>query len=71
MRDSLTLSLLFGVLEIHLHRGRLDEARALVDVYAGLESAADIQDRSSYLTAKAALARAVTARTAVNWPVVT
>ena len=58
LRDSLTLSLLCGVLEIHLHRGRLDEARALVDVYAGLESAADIQDRSSYLTAKAALARA-------------
>ena len=37
LRDSLTLSLLCGVLEIHLHRGRLDEARALVSVYAGLE----------------------------------
>ena len=58
LRDSTTLSLLSGVLEIHLHRGRLDEARALLEVYAAFESAADIQDRSIYLTAKAASARA-------------
>ena len=58
IRDATTLSLLSAVLEIHLHRGRLDEARSLLDVYSALESVPDIQDRSIYLTAKAAVARA-------------
>jgi tetratricopeptide (TPR) repeat protein len=54
----LTLSLLDSILQIHLHRGELDEARALLSSFSALEQATDIQDRSAYLSAKATMLRA-------------
>jgi tetratricopeptide (TPR) repeat protein len=52
------LSLLEGVLEIHLERGRLDEARRTFSLFDHLEASTDVQDRSSYLAARASLSRA-------------
>jgi len=57
-RGATTSSLLSGVLEIHLNRGRLDEARDLLGVFADVEAAGDLQDRSMYLAAAGALTRA-------------
>ena len=56
--DATTLSLLTSVLEIHLHRGDLVEARRILTLYAELEDATDVQDRSVYLGATAAIHRA-------------
>ncbi|HWQ22781.1 MAG TPA: adenylate/guanylate cyclase domain-containing protein [Gaiellaceae bacterium] len=53
-----TLSLLDSVLQIALARGDLDEARRILGLFAELESSADVQDRSGYLGAAAAIARA-------------
>ena len=53
-----TLSLLDSVLQIALARGDLDEARRVLGLFAELESSADVQDRSGYLGAAAAIARA-------------
>ena len=56
LQQSVTLSLLTGVLEIHLHRGRLDEARRLRSLYA--ESSPDVQEQGSYAAADVALLHA-------------
>ena len=53
-----TLSLLDSVLQIALARGDLEEARRILELFAELESSADVQDRSGYLGAAAAIARA-------------
>jgi class 3 adenylate cyclase/tetratricopeptide (TPR) repeat protein len=53
--NSSYLSLLTGVLEIHLHRGRLDDARSLLSTMAFIEEAIVIQDRAVYMAARAAL----------------
>jgi predicted ATPase/class 3 adenylate cyclase len=45
-----TLSVLDGVLPIHLNRGDLAEAQRILALFASLESAADLQDRSAYLS---------------------
>ncbi len=58
LQSATTLSLLTSVLEIHLHRGELDEARRVLSLYADLEHATDVQDRSGYLSAAAAVRRA-------------
>jgi tetratricopeptide (TPR) repeat protein len=52
-----TISLLDSVLQIALARGNPDEARRILGLYAELETSADVQDRSSYLGAAAAIAR--------------
>ena len=52
------LSLMDSVLEIHLHRGRIDEARKVFSLFSHLEGSADLQDRSCYLGALASLYRA-------------
>jgi class 3 adenylate cyclase/tetratricopeptide (TPR) repeat protein len=52
------LSLLTGVLEIYLQRGRLEEARKLFSLFEHLEKSIDVQDRSCYFAARASLARA-------------
>jgi class 3 adenylate cyclase/tetratricopeptide (TPR) repeat protein len=52
------LGLLTSVLEIHLQRGQLDEARRLYSVFSRLETSSDVQDQTSYAGATAALARA-------------
>jgi tetratricopeptide (TPR) repeat protein len=49
------LSLLSGVVEIHVARGHLDEARRIVSLFGHAESSTDVQDRSSYLSARASL----------------
>jgi hypothetical protein len=52
------LSPLSGVFEIHLHRGRLDQADALLALYRALEDTAELQIRPILAGARAALARA-------------
>src|SRR5262249_51371554 len=47
-----------SVLEIHLHRGQLEDARSLVDLYAHLAETDDAQNRSQYAAGRAALLRA-------------
>jgi len=49
------LSLLTAVLEIYIARGELDEARRLFSLFAHIENSTDVQDRSSYLAARASL----------------
>jgi class 3 adenylate cyclase/tetratricopeptide (TPR) repeat protein len=51
-------SLLTSVLEIHLQRGRLDEAKKIFALFSHLEGSADMQDRACYLGARASLHRA-------------
>jgi class 3 adenylate cyclase/tetratricopeptide (TPR) repeat protein len=58
LRDAVTLSSMTSVLEIHLHRGDPAEARRLLGLYAELEETKDVQDRSVYLSASAAIRRA-------------
>ncbi|HEX4745649.1 MAG TPA: adenylate/guanylate cyclase domain-containing protein [Gaiellaceae bacterium] len=53
-----TLSLLDSVLQIALARGHGDEARRILELFGALETSPDVQDRSSYLGAAAAIARA-------------
>jgi tetratricopeptide (TPR) repeat protein len=52
------LSPLTSVLELHLHRGNVEEAHRIFSIYARLAESSDVQDRSCYATAEAALARA-------------
>jgi predicted ATPase/class 3 adenylate cyclase len=52
------LSLLTSVLEIHLQRGQLDEARKVFSLFSHLEGSIDVQDRVCYLGAGASLKRA-------------
>ncbi len=49
------LSLLISLLEIHLARGRFDEAQRIFSLFSHLEGSNDMQDRSSYLAAQASL----------------
>jgi class 3 adenylate cyclase len=58
LRDATTLSLLTSVLEISLHRGDLEEARRLRELYGDLEQADDVQDRAIGLSSLAVLRRA-------------
>jgi tetratricopeptide (TPR) repeat protein len=55
---ALTMSLLASVLEIRVFRGDPTEARRLLSLFGHLAEATDIQDRSGYLAAKAAVLRA-------------
>jgi tetratricopeptide (TPR) repeat protein len=48
---------LTSILEIHIHRGELQQARELLDLYRHVESSSDVQDRSIYSGARAALLR--------------
>jgi class 3 adenylate cyclase/tetratricopeptide (TPR) repeat protein len=47
-----------SVLEIHLHRGQLEEAHAVLDLYGHLDGTDDVQNRSMYAGARAAVLRA-------------
>jgi tetratricopeptide (TPR) repeat protein len=51
-------SALSGVLEIHIHRGDLEAARALLSLLDHLRDAIDIQDRTIYGAAQAAVSYA-------------
>jgi tetratricopeptide (TPR) repeat protein len=48
-------SVLTGVLEIYLHRGQLTEAGELLSYFNFIEESIDVQDRSIYAAARAAL----------------
>jgi class 3 adenylate cyclase/tetratricopeptide (TPR) repeat protein len=52
------LSVLQSGVYVHLERGELDEARRIFSLFSRLESSTDVQDRSTYLAATAALRRA-------------
>ena len=52
------LSLLQTGVEIHVHRGELDEARQVFSMFARLEESTDVQDRTVYLGVRACLRRA-------------
>ena len=52
------LSLLTSVLEIHIHRGELEQAQRLFSLFSKLESSVDVQEQGVYLGGKAALRRA-------------
>ena len=51
------LSLLTSLVEIHLARGQLDEAQKIFSLFSHLDGSTDMQDRSSYLGARASLSR--------------
>jgi class 3 adenylate cyclase/tetratricopeptide (TPR) repeat protein len=48
-------SVLTGLVEVYLHRGRLADARELVSVFGHLEGSMDLQDSSIHAAARAAL----------------
>jgi class 3 adenylate cyclase/tetratricopeptide (TPR) repeat protein len=50
------LSLLQSALEIHLARGQLDSARRILSLFTHVGNSTDVQDRSSYLAARASIA---------------
>jgi predicted ATPase/class 3 adenylate cyclase len=52
------ISPLTSVLELHIQRGDLEEARRIFSIYARLATSDDIQDQTCYALAEAALARA-------------
>jgi class 3 adenylate cyclase/tetratricopeptide (TPR) repeat protein len=52
------LSLLQGPVEVHLQRGELDEARRVFSLFRHLENSEDVQDRASYVAARATLSAA-------------
>jgi tetratricopeptide (TPR) repeat protein len=52
------LSPLSSILEIHVHRGDLAEARRLLGIYARLEDSADVQERAGYAAASACIMHA-------------
>jgi tetratricopeptide (TPR) repeat protein len=54
----MSLGLLTSVLEVHLHRGELDEARRLFSQFSRLEGSSDVQDQACFLGAKAVICRA-------------
>jgi len=54
----LIISPLTSVLEIHVHRGEIDEARKLLALYARLDGSADLQEQACLAGAQAVLARA-------------
>jgi len=49
------LSVLAGVVPIHIERGDLAEAKRIFSLFATLESVPDVQDRSSYLAGASAM----------------
>ena len=51
LQESVTLSLLSSVLEIEIHRGRVEEARRVLSLYP--ETSADVQELTSYLAGRA------------------
>jgi tetratricopeptide (TPR) repeat protein len=55
---AMSLGLLTSVLEVHLQRGELDEARQLFSQFSRLEGSSDVQDQACFLGAKAAICRA-------------
>jgi tetratricopeptide (TPR) repeat protein len=55
---AMSLGLLTSVLEVHLHRGDLAEARRLFAQFSRLEGSTDVQDQACFLSAKAAIGRA-------------
>jgi class 3 adenylate cyclase/tetratricopeptide (TPR) repeat protein len=50
------LSPLSSIFEIHLHRGEIDEARRVFELYRRLETSTDVQELACYLAAGAAVA---------------
>jgi class 3 adenylate cyclase/tetratricopeptide (TPR) repeat protein len=52
------ISPLTSVLELHIQRGNLEEARRIFSLYAHLAAARDVQDQACYAAAEAALGRA-------------
>jgi hypothetical protein len=56
--DSLTLSFLSGVVEIHVRRGNLVEAGRILSIYEPLRESDDVQNRTCFLAAAACVARA-------------
>jgi tetratricopeptide (TPR) repeat protein len=52
------LSPVSSILEIHVHRGDLAEARRLLAIYARMEDSTDVQERSGYAAAKACILNA-------------
>ena len=52
------LSLLTSVLEIHIHRGQLEQAQRLHTLFSRLETSADLQEQGIYRSATAAVRRA-------------
>ena len=52
------LSLLTSVLELHIHRGQLEQAQRLFQLFSRLETTADVQEQGIYLSATAAIRRA-------------
>jgi predicted ATPase len=52
------LSVLTSVLEIHIHRGQLEQAQRLYSLFSRLETSADLQEQGIYRSATAALRRA-------------
>jgi predicted ATPase/class 3 adenylate cyclase len=52
------LSLLTSVLEIHIHRGELEQAQRLYSLFSRLETSADLQEQGCYRSATAVLRRA-------------
>jgi tetratricopeptide (TPR) repeat protein len=55
---STALSLLQSAVEVHIQRGELDGARRVLEMFSRGEHSTDLQERSSYLGARAALRRA-------------
>jgi class 3 adenylate cyclase/tetratricopeptide (TPR) repeat protein len=53
LHESVTLSLLSSLTEIHVHRGNPAEARRLLSLYP--EESSDVQEQSSYIAAQAAV----------------
>ena len=52
------LSVLTSVLELHIHRGQLEQAQRLYQLFSRLETTSDVQERGIYRSATAALRRA-------------
>ncbi len=52
------LSMLTSVLEIYIHRGRLEQAQRLFSLFSRLETSVDLQELGMYRSATAALRRA-------------
>jgi len=58
LTEGIMLGGLMSSVEIHVHRGELDEARRVLSLYDSIADVPDVQDRGSYLAASAAVARA-------------
>ena len=52
------ISPLTSILEIHLNRGQLDDARRLLEIFSRLPTSFDVQERVGYAGAAAAVAHA-------------